>query len=71
MLTRLTKRGISTMLEQYEEILSVEELCEVLRLGSNAAYSLVNSGAVKAFRNGRTWRIPKCAVVDYIYSKIN
>ncbi len=54
------------MLEEYSDILTVEEACEALRVGYNAMYELLNSGKVKAYRNGRCWRIPKLAVRDYI-----
>ena len=54
------------MLESYGDILTVEEACEVLRIGYNAAYDLLNSGKLKAYRNGRIWRIPRIAVEAYI-----
>ena len=56
------------MFEQYPEILSVEEACEALRVGYNAMYELLNSGKVKAYKNGRIWRIPKEALKKYILS---
>ena len=54
------------MLEEYPDILLPEDLCDALRIGSNAAYNLLNSGAIKAFKNGRTWRISKTAVIEFI-----
>ena len=57
---------IAAMLEQYDDFLTVEELCELMKIGHNAAYTLLNSGKLKAFRNGRVWRIPKQAVVDFV-----
>ncbi len=54
------------MLEHIDEFLTVDELCELLKIGHNAAYTLLNRGAIKALRNGRTWRIPKQAVIEYI-----
>lgn len=54
------------MLEDYPDILTVDEACEVLRIGYNAIYELLSSGKLKAYRNGRTWRIPKLALKDYI-----
>ena len=54
------------MLEKWDDLLTVEELCEVLKIGQNSAYELLNSGKLKAFRNGRTWRIPKQSVIQYI-----
>lgn len=54
------------MLEQYDDILTTEEACEALRIGYNALYELLNSGQLKGYRNGRTWRIPKLAIQEYI-----
>ncbi len=54
------------MLEEYPDILTVEEACEALRMGCNAMYDLLNSGKLKGFRNGRVWRIPKLAIKEYI-----
>lgn len=54
------------MLEEYSDILTVEEACEALRVGYNAMYELLNSGKLKAYKNGRVWRIPKVSVQKYI-----
>jgi len=54
------------MFEEYSDILTVEEACEALRVGYNALYGLLNSGKLKGYRNGRTWRIPKAALKEYI-----
>lgn len=54
------------MLEQYPDILTVEEVCEALRMGYNAVYELLNSGKLKAYKNGRVWRIPREALVKYV-----
>lgn len=54
------------MLEAYDDILSVEEACEALKVGHNAIYELLNSGKLKAYKNGRVWRIPKESVRRYI-----
>ena len=54
------------MLEEYPDILTVEEACEALRMGYNAMYDLLNSGKLKGFRNGRVRRIPKLAIKEYI-----
>lgn len=54
------------MLEEYADILTVEEACEALRIGYNTMYELLNSGKLKGYRNGRVWRIPKIAIQEYI-----
>ena len=57
------------MLENQDDFLTVDELCELLKIGHNAAYRLLNNGEIKALRNGRVWRIPKEGVIAYIKSK--
>ena len=54
------------MFEQYDDILTAEEACDALRIGSNALYALLASGELKGFRNGRVWRIPKQSLIDYV-----
>jgi excisionase family DNA binding protein len=55
-----------TMLEQYEDVLTVTELQEILGIGRNKAYSLLQSGAIPSVRIGKKWRIPKDAVLHYL-----
>ena len=61
------------MLSEYPDILTTDEACEALRIGYNALYDLLQSGKLKAYRNGRLWRIPKKSVIEYIleHSKLN
>ena len=54
------------MFQSTDDLLTVEETAELLRMGRGAIYPLLASGQLKAFRNGRVWRIPKDAVVQYI-----
>ena len=58
------------MFDDYPEILNVEEACELLRCGRNNLYALLTSGneknRLRAYRNGRVWKIPKKAVEQYI-----
>ena len=61
------------MLSEYPDILTTDEACEALRIGYNALYDLLQSGKLKAYRNGRLWRIPMKSVIEYILeqSKLN
>lgn len=58
------------MFESYDDVLTVEEGCEALKIGYNAMYELLNTGKLKGYRNGRMWRIPKTALVEYIQSSL-
>ena len=54
------------MFEDYPDILSPEEAADALRIGENAIYKLLNEGKLKAYKNGRTWRVPKEAAQEYV-----
>lgn len=54
------------MLETYDDLLTADEAAEALRVGKNNLYKLLESGQLKAYRNGRVWRIPRVAIEDYI-----
>lgn len=58
--------GSVPMLELYDDLMTADEACEALRIGKNALYRLLNSHHLKAYRNGRVWRIPRQAVEEYI-----
>ena len=57
------------MFNSYGEILNIEDLCEILLIGKNAAYRLLDSGEIKGFRFGRKWKISKTALEDYIMKR--
>ncbi|MBD5150307.1 MAG: helix-turn-helix domain-containing protein [Oscillibacter sp.] len=47
-------------------MLDIKDVAKILGIGKNLAYSLVNSGEIKALRVGTKIRIPKQSLVDYI-----
>lgn len=53
----------------FGEILTVEDVREYLYIGRNTIYKLLNSGELTAFRIGRTWKIPRECLNNYIVSK--
>ena len=61
------------MMEEYPDVLTVEEACEVLRISSSTLYHLLSLGEIKGYRIGKTWRVPKLAIQEFIIScsKIN
>lgn len=57
------------MFDEYDDMITIEDLCMILSIGHNTAYNLLKSHKLKAFRMGRIWKIPKLAVEDYILSQ--
>lgn len=48
------------------DIITVDELCEILMIGKNMAYRLLNSGEIRCFKISREWKIPRTSVYEYI-----
>ncbi|WP_278607939.1 helix-turn-helix domain-containing protein [[Ruminococcus] lactaris] len=53
--------------DSYNDLITINELCDILSIGKNTAYRLLNDKKIKAFRIGRTWKISRQAVTDFIY----
>lgn len=53
------------MFNNFDDVLTVDEFCEALKIGKNAAYRLLNEGKVKGFRIGRVWKISKQSLEEY------
>ena len=56
----------AAVLENYEDVMTVDETAEALRIGKNALYELLLNKKLRGYRNGRVWRIPKEAVIEFI-----
>ena len=61
----LTTENIFT---EYNNIVTVEELMQMLNIGKNKAYQLLQSGKIKYKRVGRVYMIPKQYVIDFLNS---
>jgi excisionase family DNA binding protein len=57
------------MLEDYNEILKPTEVCEILLIGKNTLYNLLNTNQLIGYKSGKNWRVTKQAVINYILSK--
>lgn len=56
------------MLEEYPDILTPQEAMEILGIGKNLFYRLLNDGIIPAKRIGKKiWRISKKDLMDYIW----
>ena len=54
------------MYDQYNDVVTIDELAEMLGIGRNNAYLLLRNNDIKSFKNGRSWKVPKLAVIDYV-----
>lgn len=57
------------MFEQYDDILTIEEIAEILKIGRTQAYRIVRSGNLKGYKEGKDWKISKQALKQYVISQ--
>lgn len=52
------------MFEEYPEILTVKEVRQILFIGKEKAYRMLQSGEIPAVKIGRDWRISRKAIEE-------
>ena len=66
MIPEVSNMAIITSFENLPVVLQVKDLAEILSISQNTAYALVRSGQIRSVRTGRTYRIPKDAIIEYL-----
>jgi excisionase family DNA binding protein len=56
------------MFERFPDVLTIENLQKALSIGRTTAYRLISSGAINHWKIGKTIKIPKPYLLDYIAS---
>ena len=51
---------------EYDEILSIEDVMEILHIGKNSVYSLLKSNEIRNIRVGKRYIVPKKSVINFI-----
>lgn len=59
------------MFRHYPDALTPRQVQEMLGIGQRTAYNLLRQGKIQSVRMGRLYRVPKAAVIDYLYSEKN
>ncbi len=55
------------MFENYPDVVDVEDLCKMLGgISRKLAYRLLADQEIKSVRIGRTYKIPKVCVIEYL-----
>ena len=54
------------MFNQYPDIMTINDLRNALGIGRTKAYALVSSGAIRSIKVGKSIRIPKLSLLDYV-----
>lgn len=52
-----------------DELITIEEVMKILKIGKNTAYRLLEDNEIEAFRIGNKWKIPRSSVYKYIHAQ--
>lgn len=54
------------VLDDYNDVLTIEDLMEFFHIGMNTAYGLLRDGSIRSYKIGRGYRIPKQCVREFL-----
>lgn len=54
------------MLERYPDVLTIKEIKDILRIGTNLTYKLLQTGKIKSIRLNKKYLIKKSDMIEYI-----
>lgn len=54
------------MFRDYPDVVTVEQLCEMLHIGKNTAYNLIRSNRIRHIRIGKQIKIAKTSIITFL-----
>ena len=67
----MTERAYLSILKEYPDVLSVQEVAKILRVGKNKAYGLVNDGNLSSIKMGGKIIVPKLSLIQFLLNAKN
>ena len=62
-------RLMEGVFDSYPDVVSVEEIRQMLRIGKNAVYALLKDGEIKSIKVGKRYIVPKKYVIEFLLKK--
>lgn len=60
---------MNELFETYPDVVSIEEIQQMLRIGKNAVYELLKTQKLKSIKVGKRYIVPKKYVIDFLLEK--
>jgi len=54
------------MFQQYPDVVTVDQLCKMIDIGRNSAYSLIKNGQIRHIRIGKKIKIQKKYIIEFL-----
>ncbi len=59
------------MFTEYKDILTVGEVCVMLKVCPGKVYNYLKTGELSGYRDRRDWRITKSSVIEYVKNHLD
>lgn len=60
------KDAYNLVLKECPDVMNIDEMCEVLNVSTKTGYRLLREGRISCMKVGRTYRIPKVHLMNYL-----
>lgn len=57
---------MNELFETYPDVVSINEIQQMLRIGKNAVYELLKTQKLKSIKVGKRYIVPKKYVIDFL-----
>ena len=67
----MNKLNKENIFQNFDDIVSVKELCKMLNIGKTFAYKLIGNGEIEHIKSGNRIFVPKQCVIDFLNGGAN
>ena len=60
---------MNSLFDSYPDVVSVDEIQEMLRIGKNAVYQLLKEGTIRSIKVGKRYIVPKKFIIEFLLQK--
>ena len=60
------EKAYRIMLRDYPDVMNIEQVSQILGVSTKAGYKLIRNGQLCCLKVGRTYRIPKVHLLEYL-----
>lgn len=65
----MTNTKITDLFNNYPDVVSVEDIQQMLRIGKNKVYALLKNNSIKSIKVGKRYIVPKKYVIDFLFKE--
>lgn len=67
----MAKKNRYMLFSDYPDVVNVEQMCSMLGgIGKKTAYELLRTGDIRHIKLGKSFKIPKVCIIEYIVGDI-